>query len=329
MLRKSSPRGRPHDKVFTLSLLLYSVSALLNHDFASPSSHQPRLGKFDSSRTAARPFLAIRSRITVHTEESGDEDLSLRDVVVDRLTSLKDELFAMADQTNRGFHASAQEKSQMKDMVYELARFNPSKYPAREYYERSISIPIGGNGHEGYAISGKWTLIYTDAPDITGLDTSRNPLATAKLGRIGQECSPPYIKNVIEWLRPTWAINLPFSGTDTSRILQKVVTSASAIPSKPLLVELKVAGLELAAGDSSTSTTTMSSTFTDFLQRIQDQGIPEAILSLQPIDLKGPFNPPFGYFEILYLDEDLRLIRTSQNYLAANRRIQQKNDEWF
>lgn len=188
---------------------------------------------------------------------------------------------------------------------------------------------------------GKWQLIYTDAPDIVSLDSSKNPFSTAKLGRIGQECSPPYIKNVIEWLRPDWAKDLPFSGTDQSRILQKVVTAASATPTKPLLVNLKVAGFELEAGTTkmtgrgdsdgngmSTTTTTTTSSSSDLMNRIQREGIPAGLLSFNPVDLKGPVNTPFGQFEILYLDDELRMIRTGQNYLAVNRRLA-PDEEWF
>ena len=70
-------------------------------------------------------------------------------------------------------------------------------------------------------------------------------IATAKLGRIGQECSPPFIKNVIEWKRPEWAKRLPFSGTDDSRVMQKVAIEAQASRDEPLVVNLKIAGLDL------------------------------------------------------------------------------------
>jgi PAP_fibrillin len=106
------------------------------------------------------------------------------------LARLKSEFLTMAAQTKRGFQATAQERNRIRDIIYELARFNPSREPARGYYERSATDDDNDNTI-GSTITGKWTLIYTDAPDITGLDTSRNPFATAKLGRIGQECSPP------------------------------------------------------------------------------------------------------------------------------------------
>lgn len=236
--------------------------------------------------------------------------------------SLKLDLMELADRTKRGFTASAADKRKAQDIVESLKSLQTIPDPARSYYDSSAtsSVTYGGDNDE-ISISGKWTLIYTDAPDITGLDTSRNPFSTAKLGRIGQECNPPFIKNVIEWVRPDWAKDLPFSGSDESRILQKVVTSGSATPSKPTFVDLKVAGLELVAGESNGVEKNM-------VETIQSQGLPAGILSINPVDLKGPLNPPFGRFEILYLDEELRAIRTSQNFLAVNKRIR-PGDEWF
>lgn len=240
---------------------------------------------------------------------------------------LKSDLIQLADRTNRGFTASAGDKRRAKEILESLQRFQTVLEPAKSYYDTSATSAVSpgeiqDSSSSTSTISGKWTLIYTDAPDITGLDTSRNPFSTAKLGRIGQECEPPYIKNVIEWLRPDWAANLPLSGKDNSRILQKVVTSGSATPAKPTFVELKVAGLELKAGECETNSNGV-------LESVQNQGLPAGFLSMNPVDLKGPLNPPFGRFEILYLDDDLRAIRTSQNFLAVNRRIVNKEEEWF
>jgi hypothetical protein len=96
-------------------------------------------------------------------------------------------------------------------------------------------------------------------------------------------------------------------------------------------VDLKVAGLELEAGTGTplTSSSLLSTGIQELVQRVQDQGLPAGILSMQPVDLKGTWNPPFGQFEILYVDQDVRIIRTGQNYLAANQRIQAIEDEWF
>ena len=83
---------------------------------------------------------------------------------------------------------------------------------------------------------------------VNGVNTAKllifSFIGPAKLGRIGQECSPPFIKNVIEWKRPDWASSLPFSGTKSSRVLQKVCCKGSSNPSKPAVVDLKLVGLE-------------------------------------------------------------------------------------
>ena len=247
-------------------------------------------------------------------------------VVSEDAVRLKEELLALAESTQRGFKASREEKQKAKGIVAKLAKLNPTAEPAKSYYDDADK---SSNNEEidsaSPGLSGKWTLIYTDAPDITSLDTSNNPLATSKLGRIGQECSPPYIKNVIEWRRPDIAnslpFQLPFSGSDDDRVLQKVVTEASAKPSDPLTVDLKIAGLEL-VGDRADG----DSVDNDILSRIQAG--PAGILGSNPLELRGFLTAPFGRFKVKYLDEEFRIIETYQGYLACNLR-QKAGEEWF
>lgn len=319
-------------KRFALLLLVLNlgcsllVSAFIYDNIYA--SNPPRILRRQQN-SEAKNLLGVASASGDENDAVGIQDNE--DQIVNlEVVRLKEEFLALAKQTSRGFRATKSEQNQIKDIVFELAKFNLSKQPARDYYEPSTNFDIKES--YGSTISGKWTLIYTDAPDITGLDTTRNPFATAKLGRIGQECDPPYIKNVIEWFRPDWAKNLPFSGTDQSRVLQKVVTAGTSTPDKPMLVYLKVVGLELESGGGSrilSSSSSSNNMILDIAQSIQDQGIPAGLLSWQPLDLKGQWNLPFGQFEILYVDHDMRVIRTGQNYLAGNVRIQTIEDEWF
>ena len=167
---------------------------------------------------------------------------------------------------------------------------------------------------------GKWTLMYTDAPDITSLDGG--PFATAKLGRIGQECNPPSIKNVIEWMRPDWASSLPFFASDdgSSRVLQKVCCEGSATEQNPSTVDLKLVGLEFLGMKESDSDDGKSGGFNSVL------GGPAALLKRNPVKLKGPITAPFGKFDILYLDDDMRITKTYQGYIAINIR---EDNPWF
>ena len=164
-------------------------------------------------------------------------------------------------------------------------------------------------------LAGKWTLIYTDAPDITSLDIE-GPFSTAKLGRIGQECNPPTIKNVIEWTRPDWPSFLPFSGKESSRVLQKVCCEGTASKDNPLAVDLKLVGLEISGEDGAAD---------DNINPFRSNG-PATLLEKNPVNLKGPLSAPFGKFEIIYLDDDMRITKTYQGFYAVNIR---ENTEWF
>ena len=249
-------------------------------------------------------------------------------VMSEEAMRLKEDLLALAESTNRGFEASREEKRKAKGLVEKLAKLNPTAEPAASYYDDGDkkSYDADGDNISKPDLAGKWTLIYTDAPDITSLDTSNNPLATSKLGRIGQQCAPPYIKNVIEWKRPDIAkslpFELPFSGSEDDRVLQKVVTEASAKPSDPLTVDLKIAGLEL-VGDRADEDDDDNASI---LSRIQAG--PAGIIGSTPLELRGFLTAPFGRFKVKYLDEEFRIIETYQGFLACNVR-QMPGEEWF
>lgn len=223
---------------------------------------------------------------------------------------LKDQLMKLAQRTSRGFKASGEERKEARKIIFELAEYNPTADPARAFYES------GAGSTASATIVGKWTLVYTDAPDITFLEQN----LLAKLGRIGQECDPPYLKNVIEWKRPTWAASLPFSGDDNARVIQKVVTEASATPDKPAMVKLDLTGVQVE--------TDTYGEVSDLQTAIQDKGLVAGLLQLRPIDAQAPIKTPFGDAEILYLDDDLRIQKTGQNYIGVNIRMSLE-DEWF
>ncbi|KAL7524679.1 hypothetical protein ACHAWF_001045, partial [Thalassiosira exigua] len=168
--------------------------------------------------------------------------------------------------------------------------------------------------------AGKWTLVYTDAPDILVL--YGGPPLAAKLGRIGQECDPPSIKNVIEWRRPDWASNLPFrgGGSDSDRVLQKMCWEGRATPERPTEVELKLLGLELTGG--------RGLEVGDGGGRGSDAllGGPAAWLERNPVELQFPLAATSGKLEIFYLDGDMRITETYQGDIAVKIR---EYSGWF
>jgi hypothetical protein len=306
-----------------LTMLFYTVvvcTALFVDSFpvvnafvASPSPQWKNLNQrqsterfnsnLDINNTLPEPQLG-GSTVTVHPE----------------IALLKDELMNLAKATKRGFAASSSDRRKANQLIDALASYNPTTEPAAPYYANTAKVTATAQVMIP-TIAGKWTLLYTDAPDITSLAST----PTAKLGRIGQDCTPPFIKNVIEWKRPDWAASLPFSGSESTRILQKVVTQATASPDTPCKLTLNLAGIELSS-DSVAAGAGDGMKSSDPWKTIQDNGISAGLLQLNPIDLKGPIQTYFGTCTILYLDEELRIIRTGQNYLAVNCR---DNEPWF
>jgi len=243
------------------------------------------------------------SSLMIESEEAVEEQSTILD---SEATETKAQLLKLADVTNRGFEARLSDRKKMKELVDILRKKNPSAEPARAFYsnEEKYDSPL--------TLCGKWTLVYTDAPDIISLD-GQGPFPIAKLGRIGQECVPPNIKNVIEWKRPEWAKSLAILGTDDARVIQKVVIEARASKGDPMMVDMKVAGIDIIG-------------LNGLEGREEPIGSPAKFFEENPVELRGPLQPPFGRFKVLYLDDDMRIIRTSQNFIAVNIR---SVEEWF
>mmetsp|Transcript_17985 Transcript_17985/g.32609 ORF Transcript_17985/g.32609 Transcript_17985/m.32609 type:complete len:330 (-) Transcript_17985:481-1470(-) len=269
----------------------------------------------------------------VPESEDDNNNIDAANVAMRQLREeIKGQILSLAASTERGFEAAPSERDQMKDLILDLADTfdGAAAEPAAPYYE---DAEIRYYDDDKPTLEGSWTLVYTDAPDITGLDAGNSKLLPlpplAQLGRIGQSCKPPYITNVIEWIKPSWAQKLPsflLPGEDTNaRILQKVVTEAKAVPSRPTQVDLTLVGLDITArmsyddDDDDTSENILQ-------EAIKEKGLLAGFLKTNPLELRGPLTTPFGKFTILYVDDELRIIRTYQNYVTINTR---NKEEWF
>jgi len=306
-------------------LLLLPAQQILVQAFQTPVAvSSPRsFSKNNAVFSAAAPRL-LRSTATLASDDVTVTDAPRSENTV-KVAQIQRDLMDLAEHTQRGFRATQQEKRRARDLILELARYNDAKEPARAYYRDENSSEQDNNNLQEPSLTGKWELIYTDAPDITSLDQNR----LADLGRIGQECQPPFIKNVIEWKRPDWAASLPFAGStsETPRILLKVVTQATADPSQPTAVNLKVAGLSLEAAPNQDDDKNNNN-------MIARKGLLAGLLQQRP--LESPINTnaaalllPFGNFEVLYLDDTLRVTRTGQNHMGVNRRVCSDDEAWF
>lgn len=302
-------------------------------------AHMLFLSTFGSQIHLCISFLLIqfslKSRTSHLSAESSPQDgiATAADVeAFQEREALKLSLRFLAQDTQRGFRASRGQIGEMNEILSQLETRNPTKEPASAYYTISTNSLTEKNDNEA-DISGKWTLVYTDAPDITSLDLSMPssmfptlPQAS-KLGRIGQFCDSKEgtISNVIEWLRPDWAQDMiPNSSNTIPRVLQKVVCAATSNPKFPTIVNLQLVGVELVGISERDGDDDSSNMFPSFSSLIEKG--PAALLAKQPIRLRGPLKVPFGKFEIKYLDDDMRIIKTGQGFYAVNVR---EPDAWF
>uniref|UniRef100_A0A7S1BLP8 Plastid lipid-associated protein/fibrillin conserved domain-containing protein n=1 Tax=Corethron hystrix TaxID=216773 RepID=A0A7S1BLP8_9STRA len=232
-----------------------------------------------------------------------------------RRENLKSSLMAIATKTKRGFMAKFSDKEKVNSIITELSVLNPTSEPAAAYYDQSKSRPttsLDDVQYEMPSIAGKWTLIYTDAPDITSLDTSKGsgilsnlrPPPLAELGRIGQECDPPSIKNVIEWYQPSWLNDMTGNDISRRRILQKVCTEGIADSNDPKTVNLDIVGLDIMGDDNINAP---ENGFFDILD-------PSSIIrKIGPIELRGiiqsfPFARMRSGFSKCYMNEVEQII---------------------
>lgn len=167
-------------------------------------------------------------------------------------------LLEMIAPLERGFKASGQQRKEVSAAIETLAASTSQQF-----------IPD---------ISGDWELVYTDAPDILGLES---PLTACP--RIGQQISEVdgTIANVIEY-QPridVWPVSL-FSQAKGDLLQQRVVTSFTRRADEPTKVDLKIKGAAFAP----------------------KQILGVSLSSLPPLRLEGPLQPPFGTFEVLYCE---------------------------
>lgn len=253
--------------------------------------------------------------------------------------AFKEKIRALAFRTQCGFKATSTDRQRMRYLMQQLAAYNPTAEPAADFYENNNAKSNRNNSDQPPSITGKWTLLYTDAPDILSLAENET---WARLQRIGQECrqgsdddQPATIRNVIEWFPPVWAGALPpalgVGSADNNgqpRILQKVITQGSASPEQPFRVNLLLQGIEIETDVDDGKDEMNNNNNNNLWNKIQRRGWLTALLRQRPIRLQGPVTAPFGSFDILYLDDELRVVRTSQGYYAINQRNNADN-AWF
>jgi len=184
---------------------------------------------------------------------------------------------------DRGFRATSADRERVAGLIRVLAAEAPAASAAN--------------------LGGEWELVWSDAPDIvgssfgtsTGVGGLSGPLAAAV--RIGQsiDADALSIANIIEYEPPAWLASA-VPGLASDRLQQRVLLSYATSGTR---CSLTVRGAAFAPRTA--------------------LGI--SLRALPPLELRGPLSLPFGSFEVLYNDGQLRAVRTQQGYFGVNRRL--------
>jgi hypothetical protein len=221
---------------------------------------------------------------------------------------LKGQLLRTCAACNRGFGASAMDRSNVDSILARLSELNPCAEPTAGVTGCPSGVEWVGRGFEnrddyasGFTIGaqgpldGVWRLIYTNASDVLSLDV--NPIAG--VGPISQEITlPDSVVNVID-LYPRAASLLPLGALRTTTRL-RVATRASARSATRIGLTFERVGIEaraLLGLDLSKLLPALSIP----LPRIPGSNTAGADSDTSP-----------AFFEVGYLDQDMLLILQNQ-----------------
>lgn len=194
---------------------------------------------------------------------------------------------------------STEVRRMAKQGLLDAIEFLDRGYAASEDDKKLIKEKIGALSGLGpleeptSELGGEWTLMYTDAPDI--LNIPSGPFAS--IGRIGQEIDPVArtITNVIEYVPSSLAAGIAEMASQDA-LVQRVITEYSIASATK--VDLRISGIGFQP------------------RRVFGFELPD----FAKFQAKGPLSLPFGQFEILYMDDEIRIVRTYQGYYSVNRR---------
>lgn len=227
-------------------------------------------------------------------------------------TQLKSKLYQLSASYDRGFGATPKARQEVNDIIEQLSELNPTQNSARGINGDSDNEEEDDD--DDVPLKGIWRMIWTSAYDVVSLGAS--PISTTSA--IYQDIrNPPVAINIIDFIPKTQSI-LPIALSPSSLLRAEVATRASSrnVPTNDrvgLIFEgVKLQPIEL-FGQKVDNLPPLNIDFKwqrNLVEKLIDfvPGIDKATLGFSDddggdVDVNAP-----GYFDILYVDDELLVI---------------------
>jgi hypothetical protein len=266
------------------SMCLFASNVFV-HGFIVGVTTSGRKPHLQISRSSQNQQQRRYSTIVNHDSEENDSTTTVATAAtIKTIESLKRELINLGASYDRGYGATSRSFAQADSIISRLEQMNPEQNAIR-----GIDGYSGDDDTLSSPLAGSWRMIWTTATDVLTLNA--NPFTT--VGAIYQVFDPPSVTNIIDLLPPFQTL----LGSERGSLLRAKVQTRAYPP-----------------------TTKKEGNNND--RNKNKIGLDFESISLEPIELFGNdvgFLPPLGFdfprtpfegfFDVIFLDENLLIIR--------------------
>lgn len=238
---------------------------------------------------------------------------------------LKRSLFTLCASYDRGFGATPESRKDVDEIIKKLEAINPTPTNATRGIEGGLST----QDHGLPPMEGIWRMVWTTAQDVLNLGASPVVLP----GAIYQVIQPPMATNIIDFIPRAQAL-LPavFPSTLLRAEIEARASEARRVPnSKFNRVELTFESVKVAPVEVLGIKADLRQLDEWRLKNLGSGIVPQLNFDYPQIDLKelpgvDPEKVP-AFFDVLYLDEDMLIVKQRQIKARINRSPSSKSPE--
>ena len=211
------------------------------------------------------------------------------------VTESKSKLLQLCASYDRGYGATPNARAQVQALVDKLTEYNPTDFAAQGINGDILLTGAKGSGPSDPPLKGIWRMVWTTALDV--LNLGANPISTP--AAIYQQIEPPVATNIIDFIPRAQSL-LPSQLLPSSILRAEVKTRACERKNMPNRVGLVFESVKLVPLE---------------LLGVSMSNFPPLGFDLPKLPSAfgvGDGTDGPGYFDVLYLDDDLLIIKQNE-----------------